>query len=341
MATKLRLNISDLADILTVLREVTESYQLGIQLNIAPSTLKAIEKNHHGDIDRQRTEVVEYWLRNSSDASWITLANAVERVGGYGNIVQTLRDYADHKQTSEEIAESDDDYLPTTVNPQSDFIRTTCTLPIFECVSCNVVILGKREHGKSTLGNRMLNSDGYFKINGQESIRLQTCCGSAMLDSVSQSKRLKLNIYDQSGLFEGFSSVDTFFSSLPRDLNLVVIVLKHGRSFEENEQEILKVVMNKWKISRISALVVTHCERLSEEEREKMIDQFKEDHPSVAELMGKGILAVGFPDNSHVQPGSQLSQSVEDDKAKLRQLIYSCDEPVFIPHRRSFRCSIL
>ena len=85
---------------------------------------------------------------------------------------------------------------------------------------------------------------------------------------------------------------------------------------------ILKSVMSKWQISRISALVLTHCECLSEEERGEMIKQFKKDHPSITELMGKGILAVGFPDSSHVQPGSPLNQRVEEDKANLRQLIY-------------------
>ena len=46
--------------------------------------------------------------------------------------------------------------------------------------------------------------------------------------------------------------------------------------------------------------------------------------------MGKGILAVGFPDSSHVQPGSPLSQRVEEDKANLRQLIYSSGELVYL-----------
>ena len=59
-----------------------------------------------------------------------------------------------------------------------------------------------------------------------------------------------------------------------------------------------------------------------------MIEQFKKDHPSIAKLMGKGILAVGFPDSSHIQPGSPLSQRVEEDKANLRRLIYSCGELV-------------
>ena len=197
-------------------------------------------------------------------------------------------------------------------------------------MDCDVLLLGKMGHGKSTIGNRMLNYDGCFKINSQK--YPQICSSSATLTSMSQYKNYKINVYDHDGFYEGANSIGTLSSDIPKDLNLVVFVLKHRRSLNEGEREMLKAVMSEWKISRISALVVTHCEHLSEEEREKMIDQFKEDHPSVAELMGKGILAVGFPDNSHVQPGSQLSQSVENDEKKLKQLIYSCDERMRIPH---------
>ena len=122
------------------------------------------------------------------------------------------------------------------------------------------------------------------------------------------------------------SSIDKLSSAVPERLNLVIFVLKRGCDFDESEVAILKLVMSKWQISRISALVLTHCERLSEEERGEMIEQFKKDHSSITELMGRGILAVGFPDSSHVQRRSPLSQRVKDDKASLRQLIYSCDE---------------
>ena len=64
--------------------------------------------------------------------------------------------------------------------------------------------------------------------------------------------------------------------------------------------------MTKWQISEMSVVVLTYCEHLSEQEREEIIEEFKKDHPSIAELMGKGILAVGFPNSSHIQPGSQL-----------------------------------
>ena len=97
-----------------------------------------------------------------------------------------------------------------------------------------------------------------------------------------------------------------------------MIVLKHERCFDPSEQNIL---ISKWQIGRISALVLTHCEHLPKEAREKEIEQFKKDDPSIAKLMGKGILAVGFPGSSHIQPGSKLSQRVEDDRKKLRQLI--------------------
>ena len=48
-----------------------------------------------------------------------------------------------------------------------------------------------------------------------------------------------------------------------------------------------------------------------------MVEQFKQDHPSVARLMGKRILAVGFPDRYHVQPRSE---------GAWRKIKEACDE---------------
>ena len=210
-------------------------------------------------------------------------------------------------------------------------MQTSETLPLDECVPRTILLLGKMGHGSSTLGNRILNSDGWFKINDQR--YPLTTHGSSMIRSASQLKDYKLEVFDHSGLFEGASSIKELSSAVSEELNLVIFVLKHGHHFDESEVSILKSVVSEWRISRISALVLTHCERLSEEERGEMIEQFKKDHPSIAKLMGKGILAVGFPDSSHIQPGSPLSQRVEEDEASLRQLIYSCDELKFIPQK--------
>ena len=81
-----------LGEIISAVKEITDPYILGVQLGIEPHGLKKIEKNHPQDVDRQMAEVIEYWLRNSSDCSWGALANAVEKMGGHGNLVNKLRD---------------------------------------------------------------------------------------------------------------------------------------------------------------------------------------------------------------------------------------------------------
>ena len=333
MATKApELSISDLADVLSELTEITKPYQLGIQLKIDLAELDAIEKNHPRDIDRQKTEVIKYWLRNSPDPSWTTLAKAVERMRGHAGLVERLRE---KEQNSEEPSEphlirSDSSFCYPSFEESNDGEPPTVRmrLPSYQmcldsCEDRTVLLLSKTGHGKSTLGNKLLNDDGCFKKNIRE--RPRTNDGSALLWSASQHKSYQVTVYDHSGLFEGDSSISTLSSELPRDLNLVIFVLKCGHNFDTKEQKILDMVVSEWKIRDISALVLTHCDR-SQEEREKMIEQFKQDHPSVAELMGKGILAVGFPDSSHIQDKPELSERVKDDKTKLRHLIYECDD---------------
>ena len=345
------LSISDLADILAALTEVVRPYQLGIQLKIDLAKPDIIERNHPGDIDRQKAEVVKYWLPNSPDASWTTLANAVERMGGHAKLVKTLREkeQSNMGDTAQLKGEEQIHEKPvvlarplfsrqaSSVTPVSSTFKrsTSATVSLDVCVPRNILLLGKMGHGTSTLGNRILNSDGWFKINDQQ--YPQTSQGSSMIKSESQLKNYKIEVYDHSGLFEGASSIEELFSAVPDKLNLVIFILKRGYDFDESEVEILKSVMNKWQISGISALVLTHCECLSEEERGEMIEQLKKDHPSIAEMMGKGILAVGFPDSSHIQPGSPLSQRVEEDKANLRQLIYSCESGF----RRAYQAAVL
>ena len=329
-----RLSISEWQNVLMALGDVTTPYKLGIQLNIDSSKLDEIEKNHHGNIDRQKTEVIKYWLRNSPYASWTTLANAVERMGGHANLVKTLKmlDLCTSKvvnHSSEQVSEISlarcSSFCAPVPKEEEEHTLTEC----LEGAPFTILILGKCGQGKSTIGNRLLNKDHFFTINCRTSP--QTCSGSAVLKSKSQLKNYKIDVCDHEGFFQGHCSIEYLSSDLPTKLDLVLFVLHQDGKFISDELKKLQALMNKRKISRISALILTHCERLSEDERGEMIEKFKKDHPSVTKLMGKGILAVGFPDNSHIQPGSQVSQRVEGDRAKLRHLIYSCNEGVFIP----------
>ena len=80
-----------LEDTVSALEEITKPHKLGIHLGIETHKLEKIEENHPRDVDRQMTEVIKHWQRNSSDCSWGTLANAVEKMGKHGNLVKKLR----------------------------------------------------------------------------------------------------------------------------------------------------------------------------------------------------------------------------------------------------------
>ncbi|MCG8625062.1 MAG: hypothetical protein MJE68_24065 [Proteobacteria bacterium] len=129
-------------------------------------------------------------------------------MGGHDNLAQKLRGYARHMQQAMAID------------------TPTVGLPFCDAVTRSVLILGKMEHGKSTLRSQMLTTDNYIKF----------------MTTVDCLKVL----------------VQALF--LSKTLNLVVIVLKYERCFDPIEQKILKTVISKWQVGRISALVLTHCE---------------------------------------------------------------------------------
>ena len=81
-----------LSDLISDLKEITEPHELGIHLGIETYELETFEKNYPRDINRQKMEVLKIWKRNSSDCSWGVLANAVEKMRKYGNLVKKLRD---------------------------------------------------------------------------------------------------------------------------------------------------------------------------------------------------------------------------------------------------------
>lgn len=79
-------------------------------------------------------------------------------------------------------------------------------------------------------------------------------------------------------------------------------------------------------ISSISALIVTHCERLSEEERREEVKKIKMKYPTIANFMKVGIITVGFPDQDYVRDERSLADSTKEDAAVLRTLTYYSGE---------------
>ena len=66
-------------------------FQLGVQLGIKAAKLREIEKDHPGDVQRCKTEVLDWWLQNTPSVSWEKLADALHKTGGYDALAQRLK----------------------------------------------------------------------------------------------------------------------------------------------------------------------------------------------------------------------------------------------------------
>ena len=71
------------------LKEITQTYQFGLQLGVPTQELEETEKNYK-DIARQRSEVIKYWDRNN-ECTWERVADAVKKLGGHGKLEKRLR----------------------------------------------------------------------------------------------------------------------------------------------------------------------------------------------------------------------------------------------------------
>ena len=76
-----KLSESDITDIISALKEVTNPHQLGTCLQIERYILEKLKQDRPLKVERQKIEVIRYWLRNNVDCTWGALANAVEIMG--------------------------------------------------------------------------------------------------------------------------------------------------------------------------------------------------------------------------------------------------------------------
>ena len=82
-----------LREIENELSEVTGAdwYPLGVQLGLRPPTLSEILNTYPLNTERCKQEVLHVWLRSTPEASWKSLAQAVQALGRYESLVQKLR----------------------------------------------------------------------------------------------------------------------------------------------------------------------------------------------------------------------------------------------------------
>ena len=80
-----------LNEIVSAIKEITDPHGLGVQLRVEDYQLEIFERNHQGDVERQKIEVIKHWMRNS-ECSWDALASAIEKMRKHGKLVKQLRE---------------------------------------------------------------------------------------------------------------------------------------------------------------------------------------------------------------------------------------------------------
>ena len=65
-------------------------HELGIQLEVPLDRLDKIDEDHQSS-ERKLSEVLRYWLLNDRSPSWDKICEALQRIGGFGRLVQELR----------------------------------------------------------------------------------------------------------------------------------------------------------------------------------------------------------------------------------------------------------
>lgn len=76
-ANRPRLTLREVQNELT---EVVDWFPLGVQLGVGLPKLKQFQMDYPSDTQRCKTEVLDWWIRNSRECSWETLAEALKTI---------------------------------------------------------------------------------------------------------------------------------------------------------------------------------------------------------------------------------------------------------------------
>ena len=69
-----------LKELKKALESVSDWHSLGIYLDLKINQLNTIDKNHHGDDERCRTEMLIRWLDNTTTPSWEAVIEALGQI---------------------------------------------------------------------------------------------------------------------------------------------------------------------------------------------------------------------------------------------------------------------
>ena len=200
-------------------------------------------------------------------------------------------------------------------------------LPVVSLIQREVVVFGEAGCGKSTLANRILGVPDSAGFKTGYSVKSLT---KEIALRIAVHGNYQILMFDTPG-FSGSTDNNKkqmkiinshFRNRCPNRINCILFVRAIG-SFTKSEKSMFEVIKKELhpRARSISALVITKCEDLNEDERRKYKTDFMSDKDTIemAQFMDRGIHLVGFPNRKNIQ--ELLKEQIEMDEKTVRKLI--------------------
>ena len=205
----------------------------------------------------------------------------------------------------------------------------------------NIIIIGNAGVGKSNLANVILGQEKFVVSKTRTKTHDQARC-AVNNDTVN----IKLIDADADSIGVKIRHIKSFILT-QNEINLILFVFKEGRVVD---CDVIKSLIEEHfhpTASKVTAVVVTHCEQKNEIAREQMKKDFEEDERTrpISNFARKGIFHVGFPALNDIEEDFKCSieKSFKRDEARIRDLVNKSYEGIstddlLLVHQRPVKC---
>ena len=179
----------------------------------------------------------------------------------------------------------------------------------------NVVILGKTGSGRKTLRSHIVGENNTFT-------------------SVDMTEDFELGWFVSEDTLYRILTIETetistnLITNLFQNINLIIFVVTFNHFTSECECLLKTLKSLPHQATQISALVITHCEKIQPQDREDFISKFRttDQYAPISAFMAEGIYTVGFPDDLSIT--LQERPHLQNDKIAMRKLVDNSNKSI-------------
>ena len=196
-------------------------------------------------------------------------------------------------------------------------------------ISRNVVILGKDGSGKRTLGNHIVGRDVFRRETALSTGNV----GAHYRESIRGDASYRILTLDTGSPQTGYYNPVPYIQLKFHEIHSIIFTIPKGHYTDQTHRSLMHAVESlDQQAKSISALVITRCEGITDEQREAIIAEFRDDArgAQVIAFTQHGTQAVGFPDISALPPNIRpiLQDAIDRDEESIRKLVERCKVPL-------------